>query len=557
MGTRAPALILVASLAVLGASSAATAFLVDEQLATTSAANAEKLDTITAELFRHGLVSGGWTGSEEVVRRLSYVTGKRIRLTTASAGAVDSDLLTGRNARPVGDPAATIDPRPRLTVSTVPQNEALAVTMLETRRFRQDATLATCLTRAGIPVDVTPGPHGVPRLTADPSALRSAVARVTAQCPTAGLTAGNFVADNTAILGCPHRDDTPPAELAGCLSSAFTARTASVAAEPAVLFVGTRLDGVSVTFAPPLVISVALQAAALVAAILATRLVRRRTAAVTGTGSEQGSSREQAAERSLAHLEDALRRQQEEQREAVAHVAHELRAPLTNLRAYLEGLSAGVVAPEPDLFASLHQETLLQQRIIDDLNEGSACERALTYEPMDLDLAALVQASRLAYTAVAEAAGLRLTVVTGRPLPITGDPARLRQVLANLMSNAVRYTTPGGTVEVRAWPARHLACLQVRDTGMGISAEDLPRVFDRYWRSDAAAGRVPGGTGLGLPISREMIVAHGGRIDIDSRPGVGTTVTVVLPMRPADPSQGPVRTRRTGHLGVRRHRSSR
>jgi signal transduction histidine kinase len=130
---------------------------------------------------------------------------------------------------------------------------------------------------------------------------------------------------------------------------------------------------------------------------------------------------------------------------------------------------------------------------------------------------------------VAEAKGVRLDMVGRAGLPMTGDEARLRQVFYNLLDNAIKYTPEGGKVEVRLEPKDQRAVVTVSDTGIGIAAEHLPRVFDRFYRVDKARTRDEGGTGLGLSIAKTIVAAHGGQIGLASIPGQGTTCTVKLP----------------------------
>uniref|UniRef100_UPI00274265E8 sensor histidine kinase n=1 Tax=Actinoplanes sp. RD1 TaxID=3064538 RepID=UPI00274265E8 len=182
----------------------------------------------------------------------------------------------------------------------------------------------------------------------------------------------------------------------------------------------------------------------------------------------------------------------------------------------------------------LHEETLLQRRILDDLQVLALAEAGdLQYHRVPVDLAELVTTAATAHRAVAAEAGIELTVDAPHPVDAVADPDRLRQVLGNLLSNAVRYTDSGGTVSVHVFAAGADAVLTVRDTGVGMSADDVRRVFDRFWRADPARQRATGGTGLGLTIAHQIVTDHGGRIEVASRPHLGTTFTVRIPRRPA------------------------
>ncbi|MDW6062344.1 histidine kinase dimerization/phospho-acceptor domain-containing protein [Streptomyces sp. FXJ1.4098] len=198
----------------------------------------------------------------------------------------------------------------------------------------------------------------------------------------------------------------------------------------------------------------------------------------------------------------SLQDSEERQRRLVGDVAHELRTPLANLRGYLEALRDGVVDPEPELLDSLHEEVLLQQRIVDDLQDLALAEAgALSYHRDHIDLGELLETCRTAHRAQAERARVALTVETpgGDPVYAHADADRLRQAIGNLVSNAVRATGPGGTVRLSLARRGAGAVVQVGDTGHGIPAEHLPHVFDRFWRADAARGGPPAAAGSGCP----------------------------------------------------------
>src|SRR5690606_1411453 len=249
-----------------------------------------------------------------------------------------------------------------------------------------------------------------------------------------------------------------------------------------------------------------------------------------------------------------------------------------NVRGYLEALRDGVVAPDRELFASLYEEAVLQQRVVDDLQELALAEAgALVYHRSRVDVGELLEVSRTAHQAVADAAGVRLSVAAEAATYAHGDPDRLRQVLGNVVANAVRATPPGGRVELRAvrsgseavvtisvtragiapehvphvvdrfWRAdaarqrrsgRTGTGVTISDAGAGIAREHLPHVCDRFWRADPARERRAGGSGLGLAIARQIVSAHGGTIEVASEVGKGTSFTIRLP------AHGPASTAR-------------
>jgi signal transduction histidine kinase len=150
------------------------------------------------------------------------------------------------------------------------------------------------------------------------------------------------------------------------------------------------------------------------------------------------------------------------------------------------------------------------------------------YQP--LDLAALVRVVAETMRPLAEAKGLRLRQQGEGTLTMRGDEIRLRQVFYNLLDNAIKYTPEGGEIDLRLERREADAVVVLRDTGIGIPAEHLPHVFERFYRVDKARSRAEGGTGLGLSIAHSIVTTHGGRIELDSAPGRGTVCTVTLPL---------------------------
>ncbi|MFF7528420.1 sensor histidine kinase [Streptomyces bobili] len=226
----------------------------------------------------------------------------------------------------------------------------------------------------------------------------------------------------------------------------------------------------------------------------------------------------------------ARREQLETQRKAmVSDIAHELRTPLTNIRGWLEVTRDGLVEPDPELIASLHDEALLLQHIIDDLQDLAAADAgtlALHREPVRAD--DLVAQTVSAHRTRAESSHIRLRTHTDPGLVLDADPVRMRQVLGNLTSNALRHTPAGGTVTLTARQAGDLAVLTVEDTGSGIGADDLPHVFERFWRAEKSRSRRTGGSGLGLSIVRQFVEAHEGTVTVGSEPGKGCVFTIRL-----------------------------
>jgi two-component system phosphate regulon sensor histidine kinase PhoR len=219
----------------------------------------------------------------------------------------------------------------------------------------------------------------------------------------------------------------------------------------------------------------------------------------------------------------------------VANVSHELRTPLTSLRGYAETLLEGGLedAEHRESFVRIIRDQAVRlQALLEDLLSLSELERpdaTLRREPLDLHALAAEQVAHVREAATR--AGLELTLAGTAPVLVSGDRVRLTQVLANLLDNAVKYTERGG-VHVVVGADEHRAWCEVRDTGPGIPAEDLTRVFERFYRVDKARTRDKGGTGLGLSIVKHAIALHDGAVAVESRVGEGTTFRFEIPSTP-------------------------
>ncbi|MBA2701388.1 MAG: HAMP domain-containing protein [Chloroflexi bacterium] len=217
----------------------------------------------------------------------------------------------------------------------------------------------------------------------------------------------------------------------------------------------------------------------------------------------------------------SLERQEQMRRDFIANAAHELRTPLTNLQGYLEALRDGVITADRATYESLHEEAdrlVRLSRSLDALAEGDAGD--IPQAAREVDLVAAVQtALELAAPAI-ERAGLHLASELPASLPARADSDRLAQVLANLLSNAIRYTAIGGTITVRAErrPGDHL--VSVANTGEGIPPEDLDRVFERFYRVEKSRDRAHGGAGIGLAIVKQLVESSGGRVGAESGDGL-------------------------------------
>ena len=236
--------------------------------------------------------------------------------------------------------------------------------------------------------------------------------------------------------------------------------------------------------------------------------------------------------RAFNAMADGLARLEELRRQSVTDVAHELRTPLTNIRGYLEALQDGVVEPERHVIDSLHEEAMLLNRLVDDLQAFSLAEAGqLRLERQPVALADVVDKAVEAARPRAVAKGVVLQADLPEDLPLVDvDPRRICQVLRNLLDNGLIHTPSGGEIGVVAQASDEWVEVKVWDTGAGIAAEDLPYVFERFYRADKSRSRATGGAGLGLAIARQLVEAHGGQIEVESEVGRGTQFTFTLPV---------------------------
>lgn len=236
--------------------------------------------------------------------------------------------------------------------------------------------------------------------------------------------------------------------------------------------------------------------------------------------------------RSFNSMAENLEHTERLRRNMVADIAHELRTPLSNLRGYLEAISDGVIKSDKNTIHSLNDEASTLSRLIDDLQELSladAGELKLVKQPEDIS--GLIEETVTVLKGKASAKGLKISAELPDELPkVNMDSHRIRQVLLNLLDNAVAHTGKKGKITVTARHEGDSLHVSVADTGEGIPAEDLPMIFERFYRVDKSRARATGGSGLGLTISKRLVEAHGGSIDVESQTGEGSTFTFILPV---------------------------
>ncbi len=246
---------------------------------------------------------------------------------------------------------------------------------------------------------------------------------------------------------------------------------------------------------------------------------------------EKGMPEVRSLARAFNGMAERLQTANEQRRNLLADVTHELRTPLTVIQGNVEGMLDGVYSADEVRLKLILEETQILARLVEDLRTLALAESgALQLKKEPIDLAALIGETTSAFQAQADAAGVTIDVQVAAGAPsLNLDPERLRQVLSNLVTNALRYAPRGGSVHVQYEIASadnvRRGVVTVEDTGAGIAPEALPHVFERFYKS-----RDSSGTGLGLPIAKYLVEAHGGTITAESGPGKGTIIRITLPV---------------------------
>jgi signal transduction histidine kinase len=225
-------------------------------------------------------------------------------------------------------------------------------------------------------------------------------------------------------------------------------------------------------------------------------------------------------------MADTVDEEDRVRRTFASDVAHELRTPLAILRTSVESIQDGVVSPDAASIASLHEEVLRMSRLVEDLEtiaQADAARFSLRREPVDLG--AEVRTVVVGFRDRFAESGIELRSEI-EDVHVQGDAVRLRQIVSNLLSNALKFTPSGGRVTVSVTETSSSASLEVADTGPGIPPDETDRVFDRFYRGRTVRA---GGSGIGLAVVRDLAVAHGGEVSVESEPGRGSRFLVVLP----------------------------
>lgn len=347
------------------------------------------------------------------------------------------------------------------------------------------------------------------------------------------------------VVPAPIEDDETMADASVCAEQARTTALDPYVADRALLYIDSsgRLDAFTGQgwWRVALTAVAVLAVAAGVTVLAGRRLVRPIQALTdaarrmtTGDRSSRVPVRGQDEVAQLGHafnaMADSVEAGERQRQAMVSDVAHELRTPLANVRGYLEAAQDGVVTLDRELVASLLEESRLLQRLVDDLQDLALADAGmLALHPEDCDATELARQVVAAHQSRAVEAGVDLSLDGDRPAVLVGDAMRLRQAVGNLVGNAVQYTPAGGTVRVWAELSDDEVRVNVSDTGPGIPADALPRIFDRFYRVDQSRTRSTGGSGLGLAITKQLVEMHGGTVSVSSVEGEGTTFTIQVP----------------------------
>jgi two-component system, OmpR family, sensor histidine kinase BaeS len=245
---------------------------------------------------------------------------------------------------------------------------------------------------------------------------------------------------------------------------------------------------------------------------------------------EEGNAKElNMLVESINHLAVSLETLEKLRKQLTEDVAHELRTPITILQSYLEAMTEGIWEATPDKLESCYDEVLRIGKLVGDLEKLAKIESDnLKLNKEEIDLFDIVEKTYQIFQG--EIAGKKLEVsIGGSHTMILADQDRMRQVVVNLLSNAIKYSKENSKIALEVFETRDTAGFYVQDSGIGIPIEELPYIFERFYRADKSRNRATGGSGIGLTIVKSIVEAHGGRVSVESTVNVGSRFTVTLP----------------------------
>lgn len=522
-----------------------------------------------------------WDAVSPAVADLSKRTGHRITLLTQDRQVIADSAPAGPDLRATR-PSATVDPLrvngdgkdPSGTARRDGAIDARVVgpyrlTTAERRQLDGYATQALKCLRGNINARLIRMPNGRPVVTPDdgqtgtcypkellvPTDTEAKALQVLTGLMDSclHLKTSNFISLSPRLDvfsdGKPLPDGVDLQIIKSCLQSARQVQLTQYVAPPALLFVTdagrattqpsislTRTNVLRIAAGTALVLAVAVVVTALVG-IRLVRPLRRLTESARRPVEQQQrvpvGTRDEIGYLAMA-LNDLFDRREtlEAQRQAlVSDLAHELRTPLTNIRSWIEAAQDGMTPTDAQLLEVLFDETVLLQRVVDDLRDLAAADTGtLQLYPEFVYVTDVLTQVVEAHRGIAETHDVRLSTDFTADPQMSVDPVRLRQIVGNLISNAIRHTDSDGEVVLRTGTTDEHCLIEVADTGVGIEPCDLEKVFDRFWRTDASRSRTTGGSGLGLAIVRKLAEAHDGHVTATSQIGAGSTFTVSLPL---------------------------
>jgi two-component system sensor histidine kinase BaeS len=584
--------LLAVSLAVAVVSIAATAWLTSSSTTDRLKGDFQRtLETdgfIYNELVSYAQSHRDWRAVHPTVASLSRQTGRRIAIKLPKGPVVaDSAILLGQGHHPLPQqPAAVVDalnpvigfygtstanPPPGPPKPTYPYTPAELA-----NRAAQADKVQRCLDQSSVSYRRTTDDQGLPafninvRDQAATSIYQKCVGNRPLDAPSQGeVDAANKDAQATIacldLRGVHHDDSTDEVgtiqidvgnsraasdALTTCGQQVTNATLAPLVAKRVFLYLGQKSGGgltlLQSSTARTLTAAAIIMVLAVAVTVVASRRILAPVVALTAAARRLQSGdhtlrvsvkgRDELGQLGSAFnaMASALQETDELRRGLVSDIAHELRTPLSNIVGYVEAAEDGIVPLNPELLASLHEEAALLRGLVDDLQDMALADAGqLRLQKGAVDLTELAEQVVAASRQRASAAEVALRFEAwARPI-VAGDAQRLRQVLGNLVANAITHTEAGGQVLVRIEEHDQQAEVLVIDNGVGIAPEHLAHVFDRFYRADASRSRDTGGSGLGLAISQQLVSAHGGTIEVASKPGQGSTFTVRLPLQEA------------------------